>query len=73
MSKYEDFYETGRPQKEQLDQLLQLLRITWDGDLISKIERDELVELGFAVRSDGFNIITAQGINYLSKSGYICP
>lgn len=47
------------------EQLLQLTQITWDGDLISKQDRDWLVAQGLAVRNNGFNIITPEGINFL--------
>jgi hypothetical protein len=47
------------------EQLTQLLRIVWDGDLISKSDRDQLVHMGFVDKQDGFNIITKSGIHYL--------
>lgn len=66
---YEKFYIKPEPPKVPLDQLLQLVRIVWDGDLISKGDRDSLVEMGFATRCEGFNIITRRGIKYLCQRG----
>jgi hypothetical protein len=34
----------------------------WDGDLISKDDRDKLVKAGLAEQESGFNFITARGI-----------
>lgn len=69
---YENLYVTKKFRKNSgLEQLIQLLRIVWDGDLISKDERNKLVELGLAVRANGFNIITPEGIDYLKKAGVI--
>lgn len=48
-------------------QLCQLLTATWDGDLIAKPHRDELVRVGYAVRGNGWNIITLEGIDALRK------
>jgi len=73
MRQYENNYVMPqyRGKSGGLEQLIQLLTIVWDGDLINKGERDELVNLGFAQRSSGFNIITPDGIEYLKKSGII--
>lgn len=71
MSDYKTNYVSGKPKNFSDEQLLQLLRITHDGDLISKSERSELVKIGFATRSSGFNIITADGIKYLSDNKLI--
>lgn len=48
-----------------VEQLKQLLRVTWDGNLISKRDRDELVKLGYVDRTEGYNFITKKGIQYL--------
>jgi hypothetical protein len=48
-----------------VEQLQQLLKVTWDGNLISKHYRDELVKEGLAARTRGFNIITLKGIEWL--------
>jgi len=55
----------------RLDQLLQLTKVTWDGDLISKTERDCLVKECLASRSSGFNVITDNGIRILSQLNLI--
>ena len=73
MADYKDFYKTGNNKKVPTEQLLQLLRIVWDGDLVSKTDRDTLVEMGLAERSCGFQIITANGIRYLNDLGFIRP
>lgn len=70
--KYENFY-LDKKKIGRLDQLAQLVRITWDGDLISKSERDHLVKEGFAAMSNGFNIITPLGIEYLHNSKILIP
>lgn len=56
-----------------IEQLLQCLRIVFDGDLISKSHRDKLVELDFIQRANGWNIITINGIKYLESLGLIHP
>lgn len=61
-------YQTKR---NLLESLMQLTQLTSDGDLISKTERDELVKKGLAIRSDGFNIITQEGIAVLSLTNSI--
>lgn len=33
----------------------------WDGDLVSKRGRTELIEMGFAHREDGFTYLTKDG------------
>ena len=48
-----------------LDQLQQLLSVTWDGNLICKADRDELVKKRLADKYDGFNYITKKGLRYL--------
>ena len=51
--------------KTRIEQLQQLTTVTWDGDLISKTDRDELVKCGFAKRVLGWNYITEEGIRTL--------
>ena len=51
--------------KELEEQLKQLLVCTWDGNLISKHNRDKLVNGGYADRGYGWNWITRDGIKYL--------
>jgi hypothetical protein len=54
---------------DKLDQLIQLLNCTEDGNLISKSDRDFLVGNGYAAKSSGYNIITWMGIHYLHTIG----
>lgn len=56
----------------QLEALLQIFkRTTWDGDLIGKRQKNDLVELGFVEKSHGFNFITRAGIEYLHENNMI--
>lgn len=58
----------------QIEQLEQLKTFTWDGNLISKTDRDELVKYGYAVRAtDGWQIITPSGIDCLVKLKRLHP
>ena len=50
-----------------IEQLQQLCRVTWDGNLISKTARDNLVKIGYATRGNGFNVITPLGIQVLNN------
>lgn len=68
---YENFYKTKEQKKVPTEQLMQLLRIVWDGDLLCKSDRDELVKMGFVERALGFQIITTKGIEYLVTNGFI--
>jgi len=54
-----------------IEQLNQLKEATWDGNLISKTHRDELVKMGLADRAHGWNYITGKGIEYLVTLGYL--
>lgn len=57
-----------------IEQLQQLTHLTWDGDLVSKTERTNLVNAGYAQRVEGgWNIITAKGIEYLQSGKFINP
>jgi hypothetical protein len=71
MTEFKDFYVVKKPDNTELECLVQLLRIVWDGDVISKTERDSLVSKGFAVRVEGFQVITAAGIRFLLEKGII--
>lgn len=54
------------------EQLVQLFYgVVWDGDLISKNSRDELVNAGLVMRCRGYNIITSKGIEYVLDQGLI--
>jgi predicted transcriptional regulator len=55
-----------------LEQLTQLKTVTWDGNLISKDYRDQLVKAGLAERTNGgWNFITAKGVEYLFNLGVL--
>lgn len=51
------------------DTLLQLTKVTWDGNLASKTGRDDLVEKGMATRFNGYQVITAKGMSVLGHLG----
>lgn len=52
------FYDSEAP----IDTLLQIAAApVWDGDLVSKMCRDRLVERGWVARCEGYNIITNEG------------
>lgn len=53
----------------RIEQLKQLMNCTWDGNLISKTERDELVKLGLVQRFKGWNWITEKGLDVLLSLG----
>jgi hypothetical protein len=55
----------------RLNQLLQLQRPVWDGDLISKEDRKQLVECGYAQQANGFNFLTVEGVKVLIHLGYL--
>lgn len=75
MAHYKDHYKNKQANLSigRVEQLLQLLQITWDGDLISKSDRDELVKNELAFKTSGFNLITGKGIIYLLELGFIHP
>ena len=54
------------------EQLLLLFKgVTWDGDLIDKQARDELVKAELADRKRGYNFITGKSIEYLLDLGIV--
>jgi len=56
----------------RLEQLLQLRTATWDGNLISKIDRDQLYNYSLITRTiGGWNVISEEGIEVLVKLGYM--
>ena len=57
----------------RLAQLTQLRTITWDGDLISKHDRDELQRAGLVERAHGYNFLTTEGVRFLYVLGVIQP
>jgi hypothetical protein len=55
-----------------IEQLQLLCMLTWDGNLISKIDRDRLVQSGLVQRFEGgLNLITAKGVQYLYDLGLL--
>lgn len=67
-------YQTKTIKEPIIEQLMQLTRLTWDGDLISKKDRSKLVGNGLAKRIEGgYNIITEKGVEYLTVLGFISP
>lgn len=55
-----------------ISQLQQLTCLTWDGDLIDKATRSQLVKSGLCERfGQGWNIITPKGVQYLLDLGFI--
>ncbi len=66
-------YFTELSTQPLVEQLQQLTCLTWDGDLIGKTNRDELVKTGLAQKHNGWNWITAKGIDYLQKLKFINP
>lgn len=76
MADYSKLYQTAQceNQKGRVEQLLQLLRITWDGDIINKTERDILRKEGLCIQfGAGWNLITPEGAEVLYKLGFIHP
>lgn len=76
MADYNKLYKTSQceNQKGGIEQLLQLLRITWDGDIINKTERDALLKEGLCIQfGAGWNLITPEGADMLYKLGFIHP
>lgn len=76
MADYKNFYQTmqAKDQQGRVEQLLQLLRITWDGDIINKTERDILKKEGLCIQFGvGWNLITPEGVEILHKLGFIHP
>ena len=54
-----------------LEQLLLLTTITWDGELINKNARDELIKFGYASKQNGYNFITSKGVLILDELGFL--
>lgn len=57
----------------RLEQLRQLKTITWDGGVISKSDRDELIKLGWVNQIHGWNYLTTEGVNILIAFGELKP
>lgn len=73
MGEFKNQYKnSGQKHTGRIEQLMQLTQITWDGDIISKHERDQLVKSGLAQRMPhGFNVITDKGVEVLYDLGLI--
>lgn len=55
-----------------LESLLQLLDgPVWDGDVISKAYRDELVKVGYVYHCHGYAILSPMGVEVLKNLGAI--
>jgi len=50
-----------------LEQLF-LVGPTWDGNVISKQGRDELIEYDYAFRVDGYASLTPKGVELVTRS-----
>lgn len=56
------------------EQLIQLSKgVVWDGNLLGKYTRDDLVSWGYAERVNGWNLITAKGVQFLINLGILHP
>lgn len=53
----------------EVEQLRQLARATWDGNLIGKSTRDRLVSKGLVERFNGWNVVTKLGLCMLDTLG----
>lgn len=49
----------------RIEQLKQLEKVTWDGNLIDSHARDALVKAGLVHRASGWNFLSAKGVEYL--------
>lgn len=56
-----------------IEQLKLLATITHDGNLISKIARDNLVKAGLVQQAYGYNFLTGKGVEYLVNLGLLIP
>ena len=61
----------GEASKLGLEQLFQLIHLTWDGDLISKQWTNKLLARGYINKANGWNIINKKGIVVLTDLGLI--
>jgi hypothetical protein len=57
----------------QVECLMQLRNATWDGNLISKNARGELVAKGLVTRFNGWQIVTQEGLAVLDTLGMLRP
>ena len=56
------------------EQLLAVFKsTTWDGDLISKSDRNALVKAGLIQKTRGYNLVTPKGVRHLLDLGIVRP
>ena len=66
--------QTMKTQGGHLEQLVEFSKgVVCDGNLLSKYARDDLVTAGLAERVNGWNLITAKGVQYLIDLGFLRP
>lgn len=58
-------------ESSEMEQLKQLIRVTWDGNLIDKYARNRLVARGYARHFDGWNFLTKAGVQALVDFGLL--
>lgn len=56
-----------------IEQLKQLITVTWDGHIIGKSIRDDLLSSGLAQRTQGYNWLTPKGVEYLVNLRILVP
>lgn len=69
LSKYEAAQIWAELSGAEKDVLLQLTKVTWDGNLASKVGRYALVDKGLAIQYEGFQIISNYGLILLQALG----
>ena len=55
----------------ELEQLRQLIRPVWDGNLISKSARSQLVKNGYVAQAEGWSFLTEDGIRACVHFGFL--
>lgn len=55
----------------RIEQLLQLVKVTWDGDLISKQARDALDKECLVTKVRGYTLLTDEGVRVLVQLGLL--
>lgn len=69
LSKYEAAQIWAELSGAEKDVLLQLTKVTWDGNLASKVGRCYLVVKGLAIQYEGFQVISNHGLILLQALG----
>ena len=57
--------------ESEIHQLIQLIVVTWDGNLVSEDARNKLIERGYVRRRWGFNWLTEVGVKVLIDAGFL--